>query len=744
MADPSTYRPRTSEIPTDPGVYRFLDKDGRIIYVGKARNLRSRLTSYFQDITQLHPRTARMVTTAAGVEWTVVRTEVEALALEYSWIKEFDPRFNVKYRDDKSYPYLAVTMNEEVPRIQVMRGAKKRGVRYFGPYAHAWALRDTVDQLLRVFPIRSCSAGVYRRAAAQGRPCLKGYIDRCAAPCVGRIGVEEHREMAEDLCRFMAGETGRYVADLEREMKEAAARMDYEAAARLRDDLGALRKVVESNKIVLPGNTDVDVFGLEIDELEVAVQVFHVRGGRIRGQRGWIVERVEDLDEGELVQRLLAQVYGEAEAAAADVLAEDAAAHAFVETHVGTRGREQADAPSRVRGTSRAAPRRANSQRTSSATSVDDVAHLSSTAVPPEVLVPILPADAPAVEQWLTGLRGARVNVRVPKRGDKKDLADTVALNATHALKLHKTRRVGDLTTRSQALAELQEYLDLPSAPLRLECYDISHTQGTHQVGSMVVFEDGAPKKSDYRHFVVRGPEGEGARDDTTAMDEVLTRRFTRLRAERRAAAEQATTELPTDMIGAPGAPPSALVGAPITVDEDGVPIAAGAVDPTTGKARKFAYPPDLVVVDGGLPQVRAAQRVLDRLEIDDVAVVGLAKRLEEVWLADDDLPVVFPRTSPALFLLQHLRDESHRFAITHHRKRRTKGMTRSVLDGVPGLGAGRQAALLKHFGSVAKMRRASIEELTQVEGIGPATARAVQEALAATTDAPPPEASAN
>ena len=735
MADPATYRPKTSEIPTDPGVYRFLDDHGRVIYVGKARNLRQRLVNYFQDITQLHPRTATMVRTAGAVEWTVVRTEVESLALEYAWIKEFDPRFNVKYRDDKSYPYLAVTMSEEVPRVLVMRGAKKPGNRYFGPYAHAWAIRDTVDQLLRVFPIRSCSKGVFQRAARQGRPCLKGYIDKCAAPCVGRISVDDHYDLAEDLCAFLDGNTGAFVARTEREMREAAARLDFETAARLRDDLGALKKVVEANQVVLPTNADVDIFGVEFDELEAAVQVFHVRGGRIRGQRGWVVERVEDASEGELVSRLLLQVYGEAEAQAAADAAADAAEGAReaarrYDTHVGTRARPDAESVSAVRGTSRTVRRRWNTTRASSAaTSVDDVAHLSSTAIPPEILVPVQPEDADAVAEWLTGLRGARVRLRVPQRGDKKALADTVQLNAVQALKLHKTRRVGDLTTRTRALTELQEYLDLPTAPLRIEGFDVSHTQGTNQVASMVVFEDGAPKKSDYRHFLVRGEDGEGARDDTAAMSEVLSRRFTRLVTERRAQAEVSRA----GGAGGQGEGPEAD-GAPVLVDDDGVPIVSGAVDPTTGKQRRFAYPPDLLVVDGGLPQVHAAQRVLDELEIDDVTVVGLAKRLEEVWLADDDLPVILPRTSPALFLLQHLRDESHRFAITFHRKKRSQGMTRSILDGVPGLGPARQAALLRRFGSVAKIRAASLEELCEVEGIGQATARAIAEALAVRT----------
>ncbi|MPV37913.1 excinuclease ABC subunit UvrC [Georgenia subflava] len=710
MADPSTYRPRPGEVPDQPGVYRFRDPHGRVVYVGKAKSLRSRLASYFQDIAALHPRTRQMVTTASSVEWTVVGTEVESLALEYAWIKEFDPRFNVKYRDDKSYPFLAVTMGEEVPRVQVMRGAKRKGTRYFGPYTHAWAIRETVDLLLRVFPVRTCSPGVYRRAESSGRPCLLGYIDKCSAPCVGRISKEDHRELADEFCRFMEGETGPHLRRVEREMRAAAAEQDYERAARLRDDVAALRKVVEKNAVVLPDGTDADIFALAADELEASVQVFHVRGGRIRGQRGWVVERVEELDEAGLVEHLLLQVYGDAPAAVA---------------------------PHDANSVGKSRARRADGE----ATSVDDVPHTPTTAVPREILVPVLPADLEGVTAWLSGLRGARVSIRVPQRGDKRKLAETVHANAEQALTLHKTRRAGDLTSRSKALGELQEALGLAESPLRIECYDISHTQGAHQVGSMVVFEDGVAKKSEYRHFVVRGEDGEGARDDTAAMDEVLRRRFRRYVAEQEALA-QARADAPGLADAAALAVGAALAGddpdrqdTPVVdldaVDDDGVPLRSGPVDPTTGRARRFAYPPNLVVVDGGQPQVAAAQRVLDELGIDDVALVGLAKRLEEVWLPGDDFPVVLPRTSPALYLLQHLRDESHRFAISHHRSRRAKAMTRSVLDDVPGLGPTRQAALLKAFGSVKNIRAASVEEVAAVKGVGPRTAQAVLDALA-------------
>ncbi|MEL7975095.1 excinuclease ABC subunit UvrC [Isoptericola sp. F-RaC21] len=679
MADPATYRPKPGEIPTSPGVYRFRDAHGRVIYVGKAKNLRARLSNYFQDVAHLHHRTQSMVTTAASVEWTVVGTEVEALALEYSWIKEYDPRFNVKYRDDKSYPYLAVTMAEEVPRAQVMRGAKRPGTRYFGPYGHAWAIRETLDLLLRVFPIRTCSAGVYRRAHQTGRPCLLGYIDKCSAPCVGRIGVDEHKQLAQDFCDFMAGDTQRFERRLTARMNEAAASMEYEQAARLRDDIQALRRATEKNAVVLPDATDADVFALAGDELEAAVQVFHVRGGRIRGQRGWVVEKVEDVTDAELVEHLLQQVYGAVEDAR--TAAEDAGL----------------DAEGRT-----AARREARG------------------AVPREVLVPVLPPDPEQMSAWLTGLRGARVELRVPQRGDKRELAATVKANAEHALNLHRTRRAGDLTTRSQALREIQEALGLESAPLRIECYDISHTQGTYQSASMVVFEDGLPRKSEYRTFSVRGPEGDGARDDTAAMHEVITRRFRRYLADRLAAGDVELDDSDDDRAGAGTARPRS---GEVPAEEP-------------GERKRFAYPPNLVVVDGGPPQVAAAQRALDELGVTDVALCGLAKRLEEVWLPGEDYPVILQRSSEGLYLLQRVRDEAHRFAITQHRRRRSKGMTASALDDVPGLGPTRRKALLSTFGSVKRLRAASVDEIAQVRGMGRRTAEAVVAALGGTAGA--------
>ncbi|MFJ5556219.1 excinuclease ABC subunit UvrC [Streptomyces sp. NPDC093250] len=660
MADPSSYRPKPGEIPDSPGVYRFRDEHRRVIYVGKAKSLRQRLANYFQDLAGLHPRTRSMVTTAASVEWTVVSTEVEALQLEYSWIKEYAPRFNVKYRDDKSYPYLAVTMNEEFPRVQVMRGRKKKGVRYFGPYAHAWAIRDTVDLMLRVFPVRTCSAGVFKNAARTGRPCLLGYIGKCSAPCVGRISPEDHRELAEEFCDFMAGRTGTYLRRLERQMAEAAENMEYERAARLRDDIEALKKAMEKNAVVLADATDADLIAVAEDELEAAVQIFHVRGGRVRGQRGWVTDKVEEITTGALVEHALQQLYGE----------------------------ETGD------------------------------------AVPREVLVPALPDPVDPVQQWLTERRGSGVSLRIPQRGDKKALMETVQRNAQQALVLHKTKRASDLTTRSRALEEITGALDLDSAPLRIECYDISHLQGDDVVASMVVFEDGLARKSEYRRFQIKGFAGQ---DDVRSMHEVITRRFRRYLADKERTGEW--TEGTEPGAGDPGAGEAATglaepPGSTLTEDD--------------GRPRRFAYPPQLVVVDGGAPQVAAAQRALDELGIDDIAVCGLAKRLEEVWLPGDDDPVVLPRTSEGLYLLQRIRDEAHRFAITYQRTKRAKRFRSSPLDDVPGLGDTRKQALLKHFGSLKKLRSATIDQICEVPGIGRKTAEVIAGALARAAPAAP------
>ena len=632
MASPASYRPEPGSIPTRPGVYRFRDARGRVIYVGKAKNLRARLSSYFQDVGNLHPRTASMVTTGASVEWTVVATEVEALQLEYSWIKEFDPRFNVKYRDDKSYPWLAVTVGEEFPRVMVGRGAKKRGTRYFGPYSHAWAIRETVDQLLRVFPMRSCSTGVFKRHGQMGRPCLLGYIGKCSAPCVGRVTPEEHREIVDDFCDFMAGRTAAFVKRIEREMYDASAAEDLERAARLRDDMGALQKALEKQAVVLGDGTDADVIALAEDPLEVAVQIFYVRGGRIRGQRGWVADRMDEGDTSELVQDFVLQIYGG-----------------------------------------------------------------DSEGIPREVLVPTLPPDAGVLEELLSDLRGSRVRIRVPQRGDKRALQETVASNAAQSLALHKTRRASDLTTRNRALEEIQQALALDEVPLRIECYDVSNLQGSEVVASMVVFEDGLARKSEYRRFVIRSVDGQ---NDVASMHEVITRRFRRLQDEQRRSTEVVTDSGPM------------------------------LVDPETGRPRKFAYAPGLVVVDGGPPQVAATRDAMVELGFGDIPVCGLAKRLEEVWVPDEEDPVILPRSSEGLYLLQRVRDEAHRFAITHHRNRRSKSMVESLLDDVPGLGEVRRRTLLKHFGSLRKLRAASVEEIAQVPGIGLRTATAIKDAV--------------
>ncbi|WP_125612128.1 excinuclease ABC subunit UvrC [Specibacter cremeus] len=637
MADPTSYRPRPGEIPTDPGVYRFRDEHGRIIYVGKAKNLRSRLNSYFANPATLLPKTYAMVHHAAGVQWTVVGSELEALVLEYTWIKEFAPRYNLAFRDDKTYPYLAVTMSEAIPRVQVMRGERRKGTKYFGPYT-AGAIRETMDTLLRVFPVRTCSPGVLKRAQRSGRPCLLGYIDKCSAPCVGRISEEDHRALAQEFCDFMGGEAKRFIGKLEKSMAEAVAELDYERAARLRDDIAALRKVFERNAVVLSEDTNADIFAVEQDDLEAAVQVFHVRGGRIRGQRGWVVEKVEDSSGPELVEHLLQQVYGAEEAQHENI--------------------------------------------------------------PRQVLVPELPTNHEQLAVWLGGLRGAKVDIRIPQRGEKAKLMETVQANARQAMALHKSRRAGDITSRSLALAELQEALELPMPLLRIECYDISHVQGTNVVASMVVVEDGLAKKSEYRKFAITG---DAAIDDTASMHDVITRRFRHYLAEReaRAAGETASG-------------------------------ASGEVDAEAGEGHrgKFAYPPNLVVVDGGPPQVAAAARALTELGIDDVAVVGLAKRLEEVWVPGSDFPVILPRASEGLYLLQRIRDEAHRFAITFHRAKRAKAMTASVLDTVPGLGPAKRGEVLRHFGSLKKARAATVGELADVKGVGPVLAGAIHRVL--------------
>ena len=634
-------------------MYRFLDADGRVIYVGKAKSLRARLNSYFADPASLLSRTRSMVSTATKVDWTVVRSEVEALQLEYSWIKEFDPRFNIKYRDDKSYPWLAVTLSEEIPRVMVGRGAKRKGTRYFGPYSHAWAIRETVDLLLRVFPMRSCRPGVFRNHKQLGRPCLLGYIGKCSAPCIGRVTPAEHRAIVDDFCQFMSGQAAPMIKKLEREMRAASDALEFERAARLRDDIGALQRAMERNAVVLRDGTDADIIALAEDPLEVAVQIFHVRGGRVRGERGWVADRFDDGGSEELIEQFLLQLYSEPDPTNND-------------------------------------------------------------AVPREILVPVLPPSAESLSRMLEERRGSHVFIRVPQRGDKRALMETVARNANEILIKHKTTRAGDLSTRNRALEEIQDALELANAPLRIECYDISNLQGTEVVGSMVVFEDGLPRKSEYRRFIIRQVEGQ---NDVAAIHEVITRRFRRLIDDRAAMTKQASYD-PANSDGA----------------EEGPLL----VDPTTGAPRKFAYAPSLVVVDGGPPQVAAAAKALHELGIDDIALCGLAKRLEEVWLPDVEEPVILPRTSEGLYLLQRLRDEAHRFAITHHRARRSKSMVESMLDQVPGLGDVRRKALISYFGSLKKLRAATVEEIAAVPGFGPKTALAIKEAL---QQAPQPEA---
>jgi excinuclease ABC subunit C len=630
----------------EPGVYRFRDPHGRVIYVGKAKSLRSRLNSYFADISGLAPRTRQMVTTASSVEWTVVNTEVEALQLEYNWIKEFDPRFNIRYRDDKTYPVLAVTLNEEFPRLFVYRGPRRKGVRYFGPYSHAWAIRETLDLLTRVFPARTCSAGVFKRHNQIGRPCLLGYIDKCSAPCIGRVSAQEHRAIVQNFCDFLAGKTDRLARDMEQQMNAAAEELDFERAARLRDDIGALKRALEKQAVVLGDGTDADVVAFADDELEAAVQVFHVRGGRVRGQRGWIVEKSDEpgaSGQQQLVEQFLTQFYG-----------------------------DQAE--------------------------LDGAADEATNPVPRQVLVPVLPDNADEVADWLSVLRGSRVQLRVPHRGDKRALAETVHRNAQDALTQHKLKRAGDFNARSAALQSIQEYLGLADAPLRIECVDISHVQGTDVVASLVVFEDGLPRKSDYRHYAIREAAGDGRSDDVASIAEVTRRRFARHVAD----AER--------------------------------PLVA------EGRSRRFAYPPNLFVVDGGAPQVNAASAVLDELGVTDVAVIGLAKRLEEVWVPAEPDPVIMPRNNEGLYLLQRVRDEAHRFAISYHRSKRSKRMTASALDSVRGLGEHRRKALVTHFGSVARLTQATVEEITSVPGIGVTTAKAVLEALGVPADSGAPK----
>ncbi len=613
----SVPRPDTSSIPDTPGAYLFRDGDGRVVYVGKARSLRKRLASYWGK--PLHPRTQAMTEAAQTVEWMLASGEVDALMLEYNLIQRHRPRFNIRYRDDKSYPFLALTVGEMWPRAQVMRGAKRKDVRYFGPYGHAWAIRDTLDALTRVFPIRTCTNSFFDSRARAGRPCLYYDIGRCSGPCVPSVTgatEESYRADVDALGDFLGGNTKPVVARLDREMREAAAREEYEQAAKLRDQLAAARRAMETQEMVLTQPEDLDVVGVAEDDLEAAFQVFIVRGGRVLGRRGWVVDRVEDLNRPELMASFVRQLYME-------------------------RGE-----------------------------------------VPTRVLVPTLPADREVLEAWLTARRDSKVTIGVPERGAKRKLMEVVNQNAAEAFHRHKLRRASDFGARSRALSELAEQLGLPQAPLRIECYDISNLGPSDTVGSMVVFEDGLPKRSDYRKFEIKGVPGQ---DDFASMEEMLRRRFGRLIQER---------------------------------DE-----------PVTSSRRRFAYPPSLVVVDGGKGQLGVCSKVLADLGLD-IPHIGLAKRLEEVYFPGRSDPLLIPRASEALFVLQHIRDEAHRFAITYHRQKRAKRALVSPLDEVPGIGPARKKALLKRFGSLAQLRDATSDEIAATPGIGPELAHSIHDRL--------------
>lgn len=707
------FRPKTSDIPAQPGVYKWRDGDGRVIYVGKAKNLRNRLTNYFQPLENLHPRTQTMVLTARSLEWTVVGTDLESLTLEYTWIKEFDPRFNVKLRDDKTYPYLAVSVGEEFPRVWMTRVRKRHDTRYFGPYAKVWDMKHTLDALLKTYPVRTCTPGVFRRAKLSGRPCLLASIGKCSAPCVGRISASDHRRLCTELTGVITGRLGKsYRAGLTRSMQKASKDLDFEKAARLRDQIAMLDTVIEQNAVAFASNVDVDVFGVASDELEASVHAFFVRSGAIRGERNWSVERVEDVSDSELISDLLVQVYS-------DLMNEnDSELHKLPgnsDTPVSiSQDRDAMGSTQKVTALdteSRAKATRSRHRHQDLTGRADLLAPIS--PVPPEVIVPVQPDRTGDLQEWLRQLRGSAVNIRVASRGEKKSLMDRANANARQALQRSKLSRMSDMGTRTQAMNDVAKALGLDRAPLRIECYDISNTVGGQfQVASMVVFEDAVPKKSEYRRFAIRGEDGRGAVDDMSAIYETLTRRFRHgniagdsgdsMEAERKASGK-----------------------APELVEQE-----EGAIVQQNAAARHFAYKPNLVVVDGGKPQVTAAARALHDCGVDDVALCGLAKRLEEVWVPDDDYPIILKRQSEGMYLLQRVRDESHRFAITYHRQTRRKGALRSALDEIPGIGPAYQKKLLNHFGSVKRMRQASQEELEAVKGIGSAKAEAIYQAL--------------
>jgi excinuclease ABC subunit C len=615
MSNDLSFRPKTSEIPTRPGVYRFYDNKRRILYVGKAKNLRARLQSYFAPLESLHERTRRMVQSAADVDWTIVKTEFEALQLEFTWIKEFNPPFNIRFKDDKSYPYLAVSMSDKVPRVFVTRNRELKGVKYFGPYTQAWALRQTLDTLLKAFPVRSCSSGVFATAKRSNRPCLLADIGKCSAPCVSRVTDQEHVDIAKELVSFMSGMDPQQVEILREKMLLASKNENFELAARLRDNIEALETVLEKSTVVFSDLTDADLFGIAHDELAATISLFSVRGGRIRGVRAWTMDKELDQSLDDLVRQIILFAYS-------------------------------------------------------------PVAGVEAPSIPKEVLVPSLPEDSNDLELFLSALRGSAVSLRVPKRGDKAALAETALENAEHALALYKTRRVSDFAARTEALNRLASALDLTDAPLRIECYDISHLSGTDIVGSMVVFEDGLPKKAHYRQFNI-----DSAQDDTDAIFQVLTRRLKYLRD-------------------------------PETVDEG-----------------RFSYIPSLIVIDGGVGQVNAAARAIEASGVTGLAVCGLAKRLEEVWLPGNENPIILPRASEELFLLQRLRDESHRFALAASRRKRSRAISSSLLE-IPGLGEKRVMALLKRFGSAKRLRIATLDEISDVAGIGRELASQIVERL--------------
>ncbi len=608
------WRPATAEIPESAGVYLFRDAAGRVIYVGKAKSLKHRVPNYFG--TGLHPRTASLLENAAEVEWIVTLNEVEALQLEVTLIKEHQPRFNVRYRDDKSYPYLTISFSEAIPRAKVTRGKKNKLDRYYGPYAHAYAIRETLDLLLRVFPLRTCSKGVFDRAARTGRPCLLFHIGRCSGPCVGEVTPEEHLDIVNRFCAFMDGEHDSILKDLKERMDRAASALEYEQAARARDQLIAVQKVIQRQEMVGSRREDFDAIAYAGDDLEASFQVFFVRAGRVVGRKGFIVDRVEALTESELVHTFLESLYAD-----------------FQE-------------------------------------------------VPKNVLVTTCPASPEVLEAWLTERRGSIVRIKVPERGSKRRLLETVGRNAQEAFDRNRLKRSADFASRSKALNELQEYLGLAEAPLRIECFDISNLGPTDVVASMVVFEDALPRKSDYRKFKIAGVAGQ---DDFASMGEVIERRFSRLIKDR---------DLPVERKG------------------------------------RFAYPPGLVVVDGGKGQLNRAVEVMEGLGITGIPVVSLAKRLEEVFVPGRPNPIVLPRGSEALYLMQRIRDEAHRFAITFQRQRRGKRMTESTLDRLPGVGPARRKALLTHFGSTKGLREATPEQISQVPGIGAGLAEMIHERL--------------